>query len=60
MIDSEARKSSTAFDVDVVFKEIGEFGRYQVVNYVWICTGIIVYSAITLAYIFTAGTVNYR
>lgn len=51
---------SKEIDVDIIFDEIGHFGRYQIINYVWLCIAITVYAAITLAYVFTAGNIDYR
>lgn len=48
------------FDFDPVLREIGEFGRYQIIYYVMLCIPIAIYAGITLTYVFTAGNLNYR
>lgn len=47
-------------DFDVVLEEIGECGRYQVINYVLICLPVMFAAANSLSYVFTAGIPNYR
>lgn len=63
--DSKKRKLNAGdqaadFDFDPVLVEIGEFGRYQIINYVALCIPIAIYAGITLTYVFTAGNLNYR
>lgn len=47
-------------DFDDVLEEIGEFGKYQITNYLLICFPVIFAAANSLAYVFTAGIPNYR
>lgn len=47
-------------DFDRVLQEIGEFGRYQKINYMLICLPVIFGAANTMAYVFTSGVPNYR
>lgn len=56
----KASKGDHDFDFDPVLREIGEFGRYQIINYVMLCIPIAIYAGITLTYVFTAGNLNYR
>lgn len=66
MISESSKKSAKGaggdhdFDFDPVLREIGEFGRYQIINYVMLCIPIAIYAGITLTYVFTAGNLNYR
>lgn len=65
MISESAKKKDSGsgerdFDFDPVLREIGEFGRYQILNYVMLCIPIAIYAGITLTYVFTAGNLNYR
>lgn len=48
------------FDFDPILQDIGEFGRYQIYNYILIVIPIAIYAGITLTYAFTAGNVTYR
>lgn len=47
-------------DFDKVLEEIGEFGRFQKINYLLICLPVIFGAAHNLSYLFTAGVPNYR
>ncbi|XP_069690686.1 organic cation transporter protein [Periplaneta americana] len=47
-------------DFDEVLEEIGQFGRYQVINYVLICLPVLFSAANSLTYVFTAGVPRYR
>ncbi|KAH8405588.1 hypothetical protein KR215_003390 [Drosophila sulfurigaster] len=49
-----------AMDFDEILKEIGEFGRYQRVNYLLICLPVLFAAANSLSYVFTAGIPKYR
>lgn len=48
------------FDIDMIFLELGEFGRFQIKNFILICIGIIVLSEMSLTYVFAAGILQYR
>lgn len=53
-------KLKETFDLDVILAELGDFGRYQMIIYVYVLLPIL-FSAIFLTqYIFAAGSVNYR
>lgn len=47
-------------DFDTVLLEIGEFGRYQQMNYILLCLPVLFAAANSLSYVFTAGIPNYR
>lgn len=48
------------FEIEEILKDIGPFGRYQLYNYIMIAIPICMSAAFTLAYVFTAGDLNYR
>ncbi|XP_066993624.1 organic cation transporter protein isoform X2 [Anabrus simplex] len=61
MPDERARQSNTAImDFDDILEELGEFGRYQITNYLLICLPVFFCSANSLSYVFTAGVPDYR
>ncbi|XP_063241777.1 organic cation transporter protein [Bacillus rossius redtenbacheri] len=47
-------------DFDEVLDEIGEFGRFQIINYFLICLPVMFGAANSLSYVFTAGVPDYR
>lgn len=47
-------------DFDLVLNEIGEFGKYQLKNYLLICLPVFYAAANSLTYVFTARSPNYR
>lgn len=47
-------------DLDGILVEVGELGRYQLLNYVLLSVAVIMTSSSYLSYIFSAGQVNYR
>lgn len=47
-------------DLDGIMVEMGEFGKYQILNYVFLCVAVMLTSSSYLSYIFTAGQVDYR
>lgn len=47
-------------DFDLVLEEIGEFGKFQLTNYLLICLPVLYAAANSLSYVFTARTPNYR
>lgn len=51
---------AAAMDFDEILKQIGEFGRYQRLNYLLICLPVLFAAANSLSYVFTAGTPKYR
>lgn len=48
------------FDLDLLIREIGPFGKYQLINYVLLCIPILWTTMYSLAYVFTAGDLSYR
>lgn len=47
-------------DFDLILDEIGEFGKFQLVNYLLICLPVLYGAANSLSYVFTARSPNYR
>lgn len=48
------------FDLDLLIREIGPFGKYQLINYLLLCVPIAFSTMFTLTYVFTAGDLSYR
>lgn len=48
------------FDLDLLIREIGPFGKYQLTNYLLLCIPIGISTMYTLTYVFTAGDLRYR
>lgn len=55
-----AKAPLDSFDLDTIYKELGDFGRFQIKNYLLISVAVVFYSMYTINYIFTSGTVDYR
>lgn len=47
-------------DFDSVLDEIGEFGKFQFINYFLVCLPVFFGAANSLSYVFTAAVPNYR
>lgn len=47
-------------DFDQALEEIGEFGRFQIFNYLLLCLPVFFSAGNSLTYVFTAGVPNYR
>ncbi|CAO1398966.1 unnamed protein product [Diamesa serratosioi] len=47
-------------DFDVILEEIGEFGKFQLTNYLLICLPVLFAAANSLSYVFVARAPNYR
>jgi OCT family organic cation transporter-like MFS transporter 4/5 len=47
-------------DFDEVLQETGEFGRYQIINYLLISLPVLFSAANSVTYVFTAGVPSYR
>lgn len=47
-------------DFDLVLDEIGEFGKFQLKNYILVCLPVFYAAANTLSYVFTARSPSYR
>jgi hypothetical protein len=47
-------------DLDNILDEVGHFGKFQAINYVLVGFPILLSAAVTLSYVFTAGTLEYR
>ncbi|CAO1379550.1 unnamed protein product [Diamesa tonsa] len=47
-------------DFDLILEEIGEFGKFQLTNYLLICLPVLFAAANSLSYVFVARAPNYR
>lgn len=52
-------KAGADIDLDGVLNEIGQFGRFQIKQYGLMVIPVI-FHAMALSYVFTAGRLNYR
>lgn len=59
-VKAVARTPLENFDLDTIYQELGDFGRFQVKNYLLISVAVVFYSMYMINYIFTSGTVEYR
>lgn len=55
-----AKKDESTVDVDVIFTEIGEFGKFQIVYFILICLPIALSIAFMYNFIFTSAGMDYR
>lgn len=46
--------------LDAILVRIGQFGRYQIVNYVLLCVPMVFNAFFSISYVFTASTVVHR
>lgn len=46
--------------LDLILKELGQFGKFQIINYLLIAIPLTLSAAYTLSYVFTAGDLDYR
>lgn len=53
-------KKSLDKDLDSVLEELGEFGKFQIINYIFISIPIFLFAGFSLSYVFAAGQLNYR
>lgn len=54
------KKKPNDTELDEILEELGEFGKFQIINYVFISIPILFFAGFTLSYIFAAGQLNYR
>lgn len=47
-------------DLDVILQELGDFGKFQKLNFILLLLPIVLSSVYTLSYIFTASQLEYR
>lgn len=52
--------SGEELSIDSLLVQIGQFGRYQLKNYVLLSVPMIFNALFTMSYLFTAGSVTYR
>jgi len=50
----------TLADVDHVLLQLGQFGRFQILNYIALSFPIFFSASFTLTYVFTASDLDYR
>lgn len=60
--ESENVEAAAADDnsLDAILLRIGQFGRYQIVNYVLLCVPMVFNAFFSISYVFTASTVVHR
>lgn len=60
--ESENVEAAAADDnsLDAILVRIGQFGRYQIVNYVLLCVPMVFNAFFSISYVFTASTVVHR
>lgn len=56
----DTKRPTPPIDVDSVLVELGELGRYQVLQYSLLAVITLVTSMTSLSYIFTAAQLDYR
>ncbi|XP_017049195.1 organic cation transporter 1-like [Drosophila ficusphila] len=57
---SVEEKATEENQLDAIIVEIGQFGRFQITNYLLLCLPIICRAFYSISYVFTAGEVSYR
>ncbi|XP_060531615.1 organic cation transporter protein isoform X2 [Cylas formicarius] len=58
--DEEPDEEDPMMDFDDMLEELGELGRFQIINYLLICLPVLFAAANSLSYVFTAGVPEYR
>ncbi|XP_039489416.1 solute carrier family 22 member 3-like isoform X1 [Drosophila santomea] len=58
--DIDPTKTSEENQLDAIIVEIGQFGPFQVFNYILLCLPIICNAFYSISYVFTAGDVPHR
>ena len=53
-------KNGQDADIDVVLNEIGQFGRFQIMNYALIALPVALMACYVVSYVFTATPLEYR
>ncbi|KAH8372352.1 hypothetical protein KR093_011190, partial [Drosophila rubida] len=56
----EAAAASEDNSLDAILVRIGQFGRYQIINYVLLCVPMVFNAFFSISYVFTASTVVHR
>lgn len=46
--------------LDSILVQIGDFGKYQIFTFSLVCFGVILHSAVHIAFVFTAKDLEYR
>lgn len=47
-------------NIDIVLNELGNVGKFQLINFVLIGIAILLSSIVSLTFVFAAGELNYR
>lgn len=55
-----SEKKSNDFDLDRILVELGQFGKFQIINYFLLCIPVALSAIYALSYVFTAGDLEYR
>lgn len=55
-----SQKKSNDFDLDRILVELGQFGKFQIINYFLLCIPVALSAIYALSYVFTAGDLEYR
>lgn len=55
-----SQKKSNDFDLDRILVELGQFGKFQIINYILLCIPVALSAIYALSYVFTAGDLEYR
>jgi hypothetical protein len=46
--------------LDSILAQVGDFGKYQIFIFSFVCLGVVFHSALHVAYVFTAMNLDYR
>lgn len=49
-----------SFDIDMIYKELGVFGTFQIRNYILIGLAMIFYASYLMSFVFTTSRLDYR
>ncbi|XP_022216949.2 organic cation transporter protein-like [Drosophila obscura] len=58
--EPEPKSSDEDNSLDAILVRIGQFGRYQIINYVLLCVPMLFNAFFSISYVFTASTVVHR
>ncbi|XP_034657467.1 organic cation transporter protein [Drosophila subobscura] len=58
--EAEPKPSDGDNSLDAILVRIGQFGRYQIINYVLLCVPMLFNAFFSISYVFTASTVVHR
>lgn len=55
-----SQTKSKDFDLDRILVELGQFGKFQIINYMLLCIPVALSAIYGLGYVFTAQDLEYR